>query len=308
MVSNSDKKSKIQLLNGVTGFMRPGQLVALMGPSGCAKTTLLDILAGRKTTGSIQGEVRFAGQRPTKAFLRRYTGYVEQTGAQGGSTAVCVIRWPLSAGASTSSSSLPMHHLADTLVPNLTVKEMLMYTCEMKSPVSEGLESKRARVDQAIQALGLQPCSDVLIGGYARRGISGGQLKRANIGIALVVNPQVLFLDEPTTGLDSYTANEVMSLVKGLANRGLTVCATIHSPTPFCFGLFDRLFVMLSGRCVYFGDNGGCSGAADWGRIRFCMPSVLSALPKRVRLSSLLIPCRWRHSAHVDHCRRGAAG
>ena len=61
---------------------------------------------------------------------------------------------------------------------------------------------------------------------------------RVNIGIALVTNPRVLFLDEPTSGLDSYTSNEVMTVVKGLTRTGITICATIHNPTPYCFNLF----------------------------------------------------------------------
>ena len=67
---------------------------------------------------------------------------------------------------------------------------------------------------------------------------------------------QVLFLDEPTSGLDSYTANEVMSVVKSLTSFGITVCATIHSPTPYCFNLFDRLLLLLRGQVAYFGPNG----------------------------------------------------
>ena len=63
--------------------------------------------------------------------------------------------------------------------------------------------------------------------------------------------------DEPTSGLDSYTANEVMTVVKSLAGHGITVCATIHSPTPYCFNLFDSLLLLLRGQVIYFGANGG---------------------------------------------------
>lgn len=55
---------------------------------------------------------------------------------------------------------------------------------------------------------------------------------------------------------------QVMSVVKSLASHGITVCATIHSPTPYMFNLFDRLLLLLKGRVVYFGPNGG------WGRAR----------------------------------------
>jgi ATP-binding cassette subfamily G (WHITE) protein 2 len=104
--------------------------------------------------------------------------------------------------------------------------------------------------------LGLEACRAVRIGGAAARGVSGGQAKRVNIGIALIANPRVLFLDEPTSGLDSFTANEVMSTVRSLAAGGITVCATIHSPTAYAFGLFDRLLLLLGGRTAYFGAAG----------------------------------------------------
>ena len=217
-------KNKIKLLDGVSGCCRPKEMVALMGPSGCGKTTLMDILAGRKTTGEIQGDVRFGGIKPTMMFLRRYTGYVEQF---------------------------------DTLVPILTVEEMFLYTALLKLERSVPIAEKQSAVERVIDVLGLQTCRKVLIGSNMARGISGGQAKRVNVGIALVSNPRVLFLDEPTTGLDSFTSNEVISVLKSLATSGITVCATIHSPSPYAFAMFDTLLLMLKGRTIYFGKNSG---------------------------------------------------
>ena len=223
-VKNSqNKKEKIDLLKSVSGYLKAGELTALMGPSGSGKSTLLDVLAGRKTVGKIQGDIQFGGQKPSKNFLRRYTGYVEQT---------------------------------DTLLPILTVEEMLLYTAELKRPMSDSHESKVADVEELLQVLALDSCRNVLIGSEMARGISGGQAKRVNIGIALITNPRVLFLDEPTSGLDSFTSNEVMSVVKSLSLKGITVCATIHSPTPYAFGLFDRMLLLLRGGAAYFGPHG----------------------------------------------------
>lgn len=226
-VTNSqNKKEKISLLQGVSGYLLPREMTALMGPSGSGKTTLLDNLSGRKTVGNLEGAVAFAGNKPTPQFLRRFTGYVEQF---------------------------------DTLLPTLTVQEMLMYTAELKRPTSEPREEKQAAVEELLEVLALDGCRNVKIGSNLERGISGGQAKRVNIGIALVSNPRVLFLDEPTSGLDSYTADEVMTVLKGLASHGITVCATIHSPTPYTFGLFDRMMLLLRGRVVYFGPNGAAA-------------------------------------------------
>ena len=229
VINSQNKKETLTILDSVSGCLQAGEMAALMGPSGSGKTTLLDILAGRKTVGTITGEIKFGGEAPSRMFLRRYTGYVEQF---------------------------------DTLLDILTVEEMLMYTAELKRPLQESLDTKRAAVEELLDLLALGSCRAVRIGSAVARGISGGQAKRVNIGIALITSPRILFLDEPTSGLDSYTANEVMTVVKSLAEHGITVCATIHSPTPYTFGLFDRLLLILRGQVVYFGRCG--SPAIDY--------------------------------------------
>mmetsp|Transcript_15663 Transcript_15663/g.27086 ORF Transcript_15663/g.27086 Transcript_15663/m.27086 type:complete len:488 (-) Transcript_15663:808-2271(-) len=148
---------------------------------------------------------------------------------------------------------------------------MLMYTAEMKRNMAEPLADKKEAVEQLLKRLALDGCKDVMIGSATVKGISGGQAKRTNIGIALITNPRVLFLDEPTSGLDSYTANEVMTVVKHLVADGTTICATIHSPTSYCFKLFDQLMMLVRGQVLYFGDiaestkfaTSGCSGVKE---------------------------------------------
>ena len=131
-----------------------------------------------------------------------------------------------------------------------------MYSAELKLPVSTSRAAKAARVDAVLEHLALSSCRDVRIGCVLARGISGGQAKRVNIGLSLLSRPRVLFLDEPTSGLDSYSANECMGVIKALTRGGITVCATIHSPTPYAFDLFDRLHLLLRGRTAFLGDNG----------------------------------------------------
>ena len=174
------------------------------------------MLSGRKNTGKTEGTISFGGAVPSNAFLRRFTGYVEQF---------------------------------DTLLGTLTVREMLLYTAEMKRSIKEPYAEKAAAVDAAIEKLGLEVCKDVIIGGKEKKGISGGQAKRVNIGLAFITSPRVLFLDEPTSGLDSFTANEVMTTVKEIAKSGnVTVVTTIHSPTRYAFSLFDNLLMLSRGQ------------------------------------------------------------
>ncbi|GAX75671.1 hypothetical protein CEUSTIGMA_g3114.t1 [Chlamydomonas eustigma] len=226
---DDEKTIRAYLLKSVNGWFEKHQLSALMGPSGSGKTTLLDVLAGRKNQGVTEGELAFGGQAPSRQFLRRYTGYVEQF---------------------------------DTLLGILTVEEMLMYTAELKRSLNEPISSKRAAVEMVLKKLALDQCKDVIIGNQMTKGISGGQAKRTNIGIALITNPRVLFLDEPTSGLDSYTANEVMTVVKALLQDGTTIFATIHSPSQYCFSLFDRLIMLVRGRVLYFGPSVGAAAFA----------------------------------------------
>lgn len=76
------------------------------------------------------------------------------------------------------------------------------------------------------------------------RGISGGQKKRVNIGIELIQNPNLLFLDEPTTGLDSTTALNIMQTIEKLKRRGITIICTLHSPSTKIMELFDKVIIL----------------------------------------------------------------
>jgi len=138
----------------------------------------------------------------------------------------------------------------------MTPSEMLMYTAELKHPIEHSKAEKIAHVAYVIAQLGLQDCQDTVIGTLSHRGISGGEAKRVNIGIALITSPKVLLTDELTSGLDSFTAHEVVEVVKGIASQGITTVASIHSPPPYTFELFDKLVLLQKGRVVYFGSNG----------------------------------------------------
>lgn len=86
--------------------------------------------------------------------------------------------------------------------------------------------------------------------------MSGGERKRTSIGVELITDPNLIFLDEPTTGLDSFTATSVMETLKDLAqNEGRTVVSTIHQPNSDTFEAFDRLLLMAKGKIIYFNET-----------------------------------------------------
>lgn len=212
-----------RLLNGVYGYVQPGQLTALMGASGAGKTTLLDVLAGRKNIGVIRGDILVDGIKPGKEF-QRSTSYAEQ---------------------------LDMHD------PSQTVREALRFSADLRQPVTTPKAEKYAYVEEVIALLEMETIADAIIG-QPEFGLTVEQRKRVTIGVELAAKPQLLlFLDEPTSGLDSQSAFNIVRFLQKLARAGQAILCTIHQPNAALFENFDRLLLLKSGgRCVYFGDIG----------------------------------------------------
>lgn len=212
-----------RLLNNVFGYVKPGQLTALMGSSGAGKTTLLDVLAGRKNIGVIGGDVLVDGVKPGKEF-QRSTSYAEQ---------------------------LDMHD------PSQTVREALRFSADLRQPFETPQEEKYKYVEEVISLLEMESMADAIIGS-PEAGLTVEMRKRVTIGVELAAKPQLLlFLDEPTSGLDSQSAYNIVRFLRKLASAGQAILCTIHQPNAALFENFDRLLLLKSGgRCVYFGDIG----------------------------------------------------
>lgn len=220
--SRKQKVAKRTILRNITGVIWPGEMYALLGPSGAGKTSLLDVISGRKTTGKISGKVLFDGKVPTSLRLKRDTAYVQQQ---------------------------------DALLSSFTVYECIVFTAMLRLPKWMSYIDKRSRAIEVIDKMGLFKAMNTKIGGPLSRGVSGGELKRVSIALGLLNDPQCLFLDEPTSGLDSAIALDVMQAVKILADEGRTVLCTIHQPSAAIFDLFGSVILLRAGLVIYLGEG-----------------------------------------------------
>ena len=221
-VGDTQKK----ILDRAVGVARPGEVLAIMGPSGAGKTSLLNCISGRnkKHDGSVTLQFGNGERRPWSKAMKRITAYVQQD---------------------------------DLILSTITPREHLLFQASLQMDQSLSQEEIEAHVDSLLEQLNLTKCKDTPVGDPTFvRGISGGERKRVSFAAQLLGDPSVLFVDEPTSGLDSHMAEEVVSILRELATQGdrrRTIITTIHQPTSHAYAAFDQLLLLSDGRGVYLG-------------------------------------------------------
>ncbi|KAK9142055.1 hypothetical protein Syun_011455 [Stephania yunnanensis] len=224
MKAQGIEDDRLQLLRDVTGVFRPGVLTALMGVSGAGKTTLMDVLAGRKTGGYIEGDIRISGYPKNQETFARISGYCEQN---------------------------------DIHSPQLTVKESLIYSAFLRLPKEISNEDKMIFINEVMELVELDNLKGAIVGLPGITGLSTEQRKRLTIAVELVANPSIIFMDEPTSGLDARAAAIVMRTVRSAVDTGRTIVCTIHQPSIDIFETFDELLLMKrGGQLIYKGSLG----------------------------------------------------
>lgn len=212
------------ILNNVDGWVRPGEITALMGATGAGKTTLLNALSERLTVGTITSGERLVNGRPLDSSFQRSIGYVQQQ---------------------------------DLHLETSTVREALRFSAYLRQPRSVSKAEKDKYVEYLISFLEMENFANAVVG-VPGEGLNVEQRKRLTIGVELAAKPKLLlFLDEPTSGLDSQTAWSICKLIRKLADHGQAVLCTIHQPSAVLMEQFDRLlFLQKGGQTVYFGGLG----------------------------------------------------
>lgn len=191
-----------------------GELIGVMGASGSGKSTLLNILNGsmRPSFGAVEINGLNIHDHPEEVIGSM--GYIAQE---------------------------------DVLIAELSVRDNLRYSAALSFGDLDESELND-KVDITLKRLGLWGISNLRVGSIMDKTISGGQRKRLNIALELIREPQVLFVDEPTSGLSSRDSERIMDLLKELALRGKLIFVVIHQPSSDIFKLFDNLILL---------DNGG---------------------------------------------------
>ena len=205
-----------ELLNDINFHLGPRSLTAVVGPSGAGKSTLLNAITGRTTP--TQGQILIGGRDLHKEYgdLSQRIGLVPQ---------------------------------ADILHTRLTVRQALKYGADLRFPSETSKAEREARVEEVMEKLELTPRAELRIDK-----LSGGQRKRASIGLELLTKPAILVLDEPTSGLDPGLDAHVMETLRKLADDGQTVVLVTHSVDNLNF--CDNVILLASGgRIAYAGPS-----------------------------------------------------
>jgi ABC-type multidrug transport system ATPase subunit len=209
------------VLRDVSGSVREGEILAIVGPSGAGKTILLDTLTFNKGPGAPSGEISLNGKKMTRSDFAKDAIYVPRE---------------------------------DNLWPTMSPRQHVEFAFKM---YRSDLVTKAARdkeVDELLSVTGLTSCADTKAGGFLFKGLSGGQRRRLSLAVALVKQPSLIVLDEPTSGLDSAAAAAILTLLARVArSRRAAVICTIHQPSALVFAGFHKVLVLSGGRVAYCG-------------------------------------------------------
>lgn len=309
-------KSNTKLVDSFSMDLESGSIMAVMGGSGSGKTTLLNVLAskisgGLKTEGTIKyvleekhksnSNTNTTACSPVTSSSQKTDSYLHMRGHSSALSTVTnknqiikdeIVITGVENESETESELLGEEtHVKMSYVPQqdvlsarLTCRETMMFAADLK--LDKPKEEKEKIVDQLIHELGLKDCADTMVGDSTHRGLSGGEKRRLSVGTQMVANPSIMFLDEPTTGLDAYSAYLVVKTIKKMAKEdGRIFIMSIHQPRSDILFLFDQICILSKGNVVY------CDKMTEtipyFESIGFTVPNMVNPADYFVDLSSV---------------------
>ncbi|MEM1405773.1 MAG: ATP-binding cassette domain-containing protein [Bacteroidota bacterium] len=208
-------------LQNVSISVEGGKLIGIMGASGSGKSTFLNVINGSERPSSGRVVINGVNVHDNPKQVEGVIGYIPQD---------------------------------DLLIEELTVFENLYYAARLCFSQYAPKTTERL-VERVLMNLGLSEIRDLKVGSPLEKTISGGQRKRVNIGLELLREPSVLFVDEPTSGLSSQDSENIMDLLKELSLRGKMIFVVIHQPSSDIFKMFDNLLILdVGGLQIYYGN------------------------------------------------------
>ena len=215
-------KGSPPLLQSVSGYVRRGGLTAVLGGGASGKSLLLRLLCGREPLLVTSGAIRCGGRAIRLGSTDSPLGFVGQEDT--------------------------------SLLGELTPRDVVGLNARLGSACRRSEGEVDALIEATIKGLGLTEVANNVIGTVLRRGLSGGEKRRVSVGAVLASRPDVLCLDEATSGLDAAVAYTVIQAIKALAQTdGIGVMLTIHQPSARILTLCDDLILLNAGRVVYMG-------------------------------------------------------
>ncbi|XP_012537339.1 ATP-binding cassette sub-family G member 1 [Monomorium pharaonis] len=209
------RKTKKQILKGLNGIFKAAELTAIMGPSGSGKSTLLNTLTGFRQ-GQLTGTIEYISSEGKQNWskYKKQSCYIQQM---------------------------------DNLHGVFTIQESMMIASYLKIDNVTKID-RQLLIENILKTLNLLKVKDTKVDR-----LSGGQKKRLSIALELIDNPPIMFLDEPTTGLDYLASLQCIAALQTLAKSGHTMICTIHQPSAALYHLFDHIYMIVDGQCLYAG-------------------------------------------------------
>ncbi|NVO10453.1 MAG: ATP-binding cassette domain-containing protein [Bacteroidales bacterium] len=213
--------------NGLTAIQQltldasSGELIGIMGGSGVGKSTLMNVLCGVYPLSKGQIEINGIPLDVKSENLKSIIGIVPQE---------------------------------DSLIEELTVFQNILFSSKLTlGNLSD--EEIISHVESILIEFELYGIKDLKVGSPLKKLISGGQRKRLNIAMEVIRKPEILFVDEPTSGLSSLDSENVMNLLKELSLQGTLLFVNIHQPSSETFKLFDSVLILDKGGYPIFYGN-----------------------------------------------------